>query len=232
MKKDIKTIFLATGAFLSFGTGAGDVFLPAGDDESYELSLGFSLTYFTQNFSTVQVDINGYLAFGAAALPGGSTPISTTSIGDLISAYNNDLMTSNCGNITTRSINDSLTLNSIGAEINSLLAPITTFTPKNAFVATWFQVCAYNQSIIGTVTFQILISTDGQRTFLTLNYGNLDYGAFDYGIFYQYLDSNSNFVGNSLPPSPRLSSNVNVNGKWIYSLTNSNKLLEIFEYYI
>ena len=196
--------------------------LPAGDDESYEVSLGFTLTYFTQNYSTVRVDINGYLAFGTGTLPGGSTPIGSTSFSDLISAYNNDLMTSNCGNLTTRSINDSLTLNSIGAEINSLLAPINTFIPKNAFVATWFQVSAYNQSIIGTVTFQILISTDGQRTFLTLNYGNLDFAAYDYNIFYQYMDSNSFFVGNSLPTSPQLSSNVNVNGKWIYSLSNSN----------
>ena len=201
---------------------------PAGDDEAYEVSLGFSLTYYTQNYTTVQVDINGYLVFETGTLPSGSTRIGNTNFGDLISAYNNDLATSNCGSLTTRSINDSVTLNSIGAEINSLLAPITPFTPKNAFVATWFEVCAYNQSVVGTVTFQILISTDGQRTFLTLNYGILDYAAFDYNIFYQYLDSGAYYVGNSLPPSPQLSSNVNVNGKWIYSLSNSNYFMKNF----
>lgn len=129
-----------------------------------------------------------------------------------------DLMTSKCGTLTTRSISDQITLDSIGSEINSLLVPSPPFYPTNAFVATWFQVCAYSYTITGTVTFQILISTDGDRTFLTLNYDVLQYSA--YNINYQYIDYLNNLVQVFLPATPQYSSNVNVNGKWIYFLSN------------
>lgn len=129
-----------------------------------------------------------------------------------------DLMTSKCGTLTTRSISDQTTLDSIGTEINSLLMPSPAFYPTNAFVATWFQVCAFSSAITGTVSFQILVSTDGDRTFLTLNYDVLEFSP--YGVYYQYIDDLNNLVQVALPSSPQYSSNVNVNGKWIYFLTN------------
>ena len=129
-----------------------------------------------------------------------------------------DLMTSKCGTLTTRSISDQTTLDSIGTEINSLLMPSPAFYPTNAFVATWFQVCAFSSAITGTVSFQILVSTDGDRTFLTLNYDVLEFSP--YGVYYQYIDDLNNQVQVALPSSPQYSSNVNVNGKWIYFLTN------------
>ena len=187
--------------------------------------MGFSLPYFTQNYTSVWVNINGYLAFGTLGGSGSTWPITAPSPSNIISGYNMDLKTLRCGTMSTRTIADSLTLNSIGAEINSLLKPYPAFNPTNAFVVTWNQVCAcyHCSSILSTVTFQILISTNGQQTFLTLNYGNLDFAPYANGIFYQYVNSNNVLVQTVLAStSLQYSSNVGLSGKWIYPWFNGN----------
>ena len=149
-------------------------------------------------------------------------PILEPTYSNVISGYNVDLMTSKCGSLLTRSVFNQTTLNLIGAEINTLLVPSPPFYPKNAFVATWLQVCAYNETNSGTVSFQILISTDGNRTFLTLNYDQLEFNANQ--INFQYINSFSNVVQTPLPNSPQKFSNVNVTGKWIFFLSDGNFL--------
>jgi hypothetical protein len=76
-------------------------------------------------------------------------------------------------------------------------------------------------------TFQIIIATNGSQQFFMINYGTLNYVSYANGSFYQYIDANGNIVKSLLPTTPQLSSNVNFNGKWIFS-TSSGKLIYIF----
>lgn len=218
VKFTLKNFILAN--FLSFANNASETIQPIGDDDAFDVSLGFNLFYFTAFYSTVSVNINGYLAFGTIGKQSSYWPITAPSPSNVISGYNVDLLTDRCGSLTTRSVSDQTVLNTIGSEINTLATPSPAFQPTNAFVATWNQVCAYDDIINGTVSFQIVISTDGDRAFLTLNYDLIEFSS--YGVFYQYIDYNNTLVSTTLPSSPEASSNVNVNGKWIYFLSNGN----------
>lgn len=206
---------------MSFANSEGETLYPTGDDDSFNVTLGFDLFYFTEFYSIVSLNINGYLAFGTVGMQSeGYWPITAPSPSNVISGYNVDLLTERCGSLTTRSVSDQTILNTIGAEINSLAVPSPTFQPTNAFVATWNQVCAYDQYTNGTVSFQIVISTDGDRTFLTLNYDLIEFSSD--GVFYQFINYANSLVSITLPSSPESSSNVNVNGKWIYFFSNGN----------
>lgn len=212
--------------FISYGTSAGDIILTPDDDSAFIVQLGFDFYYFSQFYSNLTISINGFLSLSSIELENGSLPIKVNNHSNTIAAYNSDLMTKRCGSIYIRLISDVSTLNIIGNEISNLLYNSSnstlTFKPTNAFVATWYQVCSFHNSINGTVSFQLIISTDGKQTFLTLNYDILEFPA-EFGSFFQYLDPNHNLKKTQIAPSgPQNSSNVNVNGKWIYHLSDGN----------
>lgn len=202
--------------FLSYGTLVGDTLITPGDDEVFLIELGFDFFYFTQFYSNITLSLNGLISFGNDGLADfDKWPMGVSNSLNTIAAYDEDLYTTRCGELLTRSISDKPTLTTIGTEINSLLNPSPAFNPTNAFATTWLQVCNYDQAINGTVTFQILISTDGNRSYLIINYDLLEFPS-SYGYFYQYIDLNSNLNVTSIP-NPQLS-NVNVNGKWLFIL--------------
>ena len=130
----------------------------------------------------------------------------------LIAPFKHDLTTVNTGNIYYRLISDAQSLNQIGLEISSLKNGVN-FMPTNAFIVTWDTVPSFLSAIFsGYVSFQIILSTDGLNSFLTINYGSLGFWAF-YGYYFQY-----GYTTISIN-NPELSSNVGVNGKWIYNLS-------------
>ena len=215
--------------FLSYGTLVGDTLITPGDDELYSIELGFDFFYFTQFYPNITLSLNGLFSFGNDGLADfDKWPMGVSNSLNTIAAYDEDLDTSKCGNLLARSISDKPTLTTVGTEINTLLSPTSpAFNPTNAFVATWLQVCNYDQAINGTVTFQILISTDGTRSYLTIKYDVLDFPS-SYGHFYQYLDSNSNLITTSIP-DPQLS-NVNVNGKWFFILPDGTFIKNLYNF--
>ena len=133
---------------------------------------------------------------------------------NIIAVFVYDLYTVRGGNILYRSINDTATLNFIGNEITSLLGLDFNFMPSNAFVITYDSVAAWSPSIDGNVTFQILISTDGIYSFLTVNLGDL-FITTSNQPFYQYV-YNTNFIGKKTFP-------LTLNEKYIFQLY-SNKI--------
>ena len=210
--------------FIGYGTSAGDILATPADDSAFTVELGFDFYYFSQFYSNLSISINGFLSFSSIELENGSLPIKVNNHSNTIAAFNSDLMTKRCGSLYIRLISDVSTLNIIGNEISSLLYNSSnstfTFKPTNALVATWYQVCSYHNSINGTVSFQLIISTDGRQTFLTINYDVLEFPA-EFGSFFQYLDSNNNWKKTQIAPSGLQNlSNVNVNGKWIYHLSD------------
>ena len=87
--------------------------------------------------------------------------------------------------------------------------------PSNAFIVTWDNVpssLAITKSY-PNASFQIILSTDGSNSFLTINYGSLGFNA-SFGYYFQYGSNKTNIT------NPEYSSNVGVKGKWIYNIGN------------
>ena len=197
--------------------------MPKADDSSYQVNLGFNFPFFNQVFQTCYISINGFISFGVdISYPYFTQPPTDKNI---IAAFVYDFYTVRSGNITYRSISDSATLNLIGNEVTTLLGLSSNFVPSNAFVITYDSVTAWSPSIDGNVTFQILISTDGIYSFLTINYGDL-FLTTATEPFYQYVN-NTDYIGKKNFPISSSQSNVNQSGKYIYQLY-SNKIIHKF----
>ena len=141
-----------------------------------------------------------------------------------IAAYNYDLITTTTsGRVYYRSISKTNTdLTTIQTEINQYLT--TNFVAKNAFLVTYDNILSYTDRT-DTAKFQIILSTDSQRSFLTINYvkcllrqTSLPLSEFD------CLDRSNRFVQN-LINNPCSSSNVNVPGKWIFNISNAVSII-------
>ena len=142
---------------------------------------------------------------------------------NFIAPFDHDLTTIYNGSIYYRLTNNASTLNQIGQEINSLKYSNTVyFMPTNALIITWDSVPYYTYygSANVYVSFQLIISTDGSNSFLTINYGPLGFNASG-GYYYQYGYSLYSLYITFSSSNPELSSNVGVNGKWIYNISNS-----------
>ena len=151
--------------------------------------------------------MNGYISFD---------DVTTSSISPsnnyFIAPFAHDLDTTKSGAIYYRLINDSQSLKQIGQEINpSKYSNTVDFMPSNALIVTWDSVAPFNNSISGVASFQVILSTDGSNSFLTINYGSLGFSAY-YGYFFQYGSTKFTLT------NPKYSSNVGVNGKWIFSI--------------
>ena len=141
----------------------------------------------------------------------------------LIAPYMFDFKSSSGGNIYYRRITDAATLTAIAAEISSSLSvSATSFTPNNAFVFTWNAVKPF-AAISGTGSFQIIFSTDGTDSYMTLYYtgclpsdGRANSVGLPYSTF-EYLNANNLLARNDFS-NPCTSSNINQNGIWIFPL--------------
>lgn len=173
--------------------------------------MGFVFPYFDQSFSSCYISNNGFISFGYPisyayyTYPPSGQNIIAPLVYDLYSAAGGDITYKSYG------LNDIATLNIIGTEINQLLN--ANFIPNNLFVITFDAVKAF--SVSGTVSFQIILSTDSIKSYLTVNYGHLDFYC-DLTPYYQYVINN--VLGQNSFSCSATSSNVNVNGKWVYPL--------------
>ena len=63
-------------------------------------------------------------------------------------------------------------------EISSQYPEVGSFNPALVFVATWDRVAAFSSSFQGlTNTFQVVITSDGSRTFVRFSYGDIQWGG-------------------------------------------------------
>ena len=193
----------------SYGSSNGDQTLSRGDDSCTAVNLNFHFYYYENVYTSCCISINGYVSFDDM------NSYIRPSYHNFIAPFAHDLSTYSNGNIYYRSISDLQTLNQIGSEISSLCFLNTVnYMPTNAFIATWDAVPPYSLSSPANTfaSFQLIISTDGSNSFLTINYGSLGFGASS-GYYFQY-----GYTTISIN-NPELSSNVGVNGKWIYHLS-------------
>ena len=90
--------------------------------------------------------------------------------------------------------------------------------PTNAFIVTWDTVAPTSTELNPYASFQVILSSDGSNSFLTINYGSLGFEAS--GGYYFECGSYSGCYTSITSGNPELSSNVGVDGKWIYNISN------------
>ncbi|PIO32804.1 hypothetical protein AB205_0165870 [Aquarana catesbeiana] len=199
---------------------------------------GSPIIYLTRNiplfgryYSYLYVNNNGLLSFGS--------PISQFVPQALPVAFGNpflaifwaDVDNRLAGDIYYRETTDPGLLSRATTDIRTYFNAVD-FTAQWAFVATWHQVAYYGSSTYKVNTFQAVLSTDGNQTFLLYNYEDIQWPSLSWNGYSQ--DGHSALAGlNSgydtgyytLPGSLTISvahlsstSNVNVTGRWAFKV--------------
>ena len=150
---------------------------------------------------------NGLLSFGQVFpwySSGGfnfdSIPIFTP---PLIAPFWDDVDVRNGGTVYYRQDTTSSIAEQIQQDISLQFHNIGSFCPSLVFVATWDRVASYNN--IGVVnTFQVVVASDGTKTFVRFNYGDIQWGGpFAWTLIGVSFGDRANFITHpaSLRPS-------------------------------
>ena len=96
----------------------------------------------------------------------------------LIAPFWDDIDVTKGGTIYYRQDNTSSTAEQVQQDIHTEFPGIGSFYPTLVFVATWDRVQAFDNSFSGLVnTFQVVIASDGEKTFVKFNHGDIQWGG-------------------------------------------------------
>ena len=131
------------------------------------------------------MNTNGLLSFGRpftvynVANAGGSS-FGTITSPPIIAPFWDDVNIVQGGQIFYRQVFDPLILDQVRLEVLSQYPEVGFFAPSLVFVATWDRVAAFSSNFTGLYnTFQAVIASDGSRSFVGFNYGNIEWGGPD-----------------------------------------------------
>ncbi len=183
-----------------------------GDDNYDTVSINFNFNYFSQSFSQLTINTNGYFNFGSS-----SSGI-TASGSYYISGLNYDLDTSSSGGIYYQNLNSqSSAFNSIKSDLNRLDA---SFVPTNLFRITYDNVLLYGSSV-NRVSFQVILASDSSKSFVLLKYTTCLSSSFALrtipGLYY-LVNGQQTFI--QISNSSCSNSNVNQAGTWVFNVTS------------
>ncbi|KAK2885958.1 hypothetical protein Q8A67_016795 [Cirrhinus molitorella] len=209
---DATTAFVATWDSVPYHSGGGlasfQVVL------AYNVHRSFILIYYGDIAETGQpwqVNNNGHLTF--------TEPLSDfipllNSGRDIIAPLWTHLDNRRGGTISCREDTSSAVLAQVTAAVQRYF-PNVTFAATSAFVATWDSVPYYNGR--GVVTFQVVLTSNGDHSFILFNYGILAETRQRWLTHYETVDFAHSYNCSLLTVSELSSnSNVNVNGRWVF----------------
>ncbi|XP_026072663.1 alpha-tectorin-like [Carassius auratus] len=204
-------LFLLVPAnFLPYGDG--DLVNPVSDDgSSVAIYLQQPFKYFGRTYNQIYVNNNGHLTFTQPL--SAYVPYLNAGI-DIIAPLWTDLNNRNGGTISYREDRSSAVLAQVTQAVNQYF-PSIGFTATSAFVATWDSVLYFSGG--GEVTFQVVLVSNGDRSFILINYGDIAQTGQVWLAGYDTLDSVSSFtIPAASAPELSSSSNINVNGRWSF----------------
>uniref|UniRef100_A0A3B3CSJ6 NIDO domain-containing protein n=1 Tax=Oryzias melastigma TaxID=30732 RepID=A0A3B3CSJ6_ORYME len=196
---------------------------PRSDDGSSPLiQLQRPFVYFGNTYYTIYVNHNGHLTFSA---PFGSfSPQRFPIYGfkDIIAPFWTDLDNSQTGSVLFNQYTSGSVLQQATQDINSYF-PNLSFSAEWVFVATWYEVAYFGASRT-KITFQAVLISGGQNSFLLMNYGsiasttrNAGYDTINSYYHFTIPGSFSSFATGS-NSTFSLGSNVNVTGRWAFQV--------------
>ncbi|XP_062388515.1 sushi, nidogen and EGF-like domain-containing protein 1 [Sardina pilchardus] len=213
----------ALDIFYPFGSAAGDTFSSRSDDGSSPLiTLLQSFPFFGRTYQQIYVNHNGHLTFNASL--GTFTPpaFPQNSNRDIIAPFWTDLDNRQKGMISYQQYTTGDVLQNATQDINSYF-PNVTFTATWVFVATWDRVAYYSNSGTET-TFQVVLISDSNLSFVLMNYGVIAQTNKDVQIGYDTISSTHHGSLRTCYPNNTIdivnlhtSSNINVQGRWAFA---------------
>ena len=125
------------------------------------------------------MNTNGVISFGrtfTSASSGGSL-FNAVFSPPIIAPFWDDINIRNGGEIYYRQDTDPVVAEEVRQEVFSQYPEVGPFSPTLVFVATWDRVAAFS-GFPGLVnTFQVVIASDGFRTFVRFSYGDIQWGG-------------------------------------------------------
>jgi len=226
----------AVSDFYPFGTAKGDKNL-RGDDAKAIITNTQNFPYAGSTFTNIFIGSNGLISFANQndvpfnSLDPRPFPIeNTTFVAPLWMDYDNRQSLANGANsIYYRSTTDSTTLTRATEDIRRAFG-LSDFNAEHVTIATWFKVGKWKRATDKLNTFQVVLVTDGVRSFAVLYYSHigtrLAHGLFARAGFnsntakltsaaYELPGSGTADVDKNLETM----TNVNAKGKWIYQIS-------------
>ncbi|XP_038143478.1 uncharacterized protein LOC119785109 isoform X3 [Cyprinodon tularosa] len=199
------------------------------DGSSPRISLLQPFSYFGKSYLQIYVNHNGHLTFEAPWYSYSPKPFPMYGGRDIIAPYWTDLDNSRSGNIYYVQYTNGSILQQVTQDINSYFPQIN-FYATWIFIATWHKVPYYLRPETQS-TFQVVLASNGNYSFVLLNYGALAprETSIEAGYDTAYSCHHSTIVGsfsnNTIFNDSLLShgSNVNVSGRWAFRLDNGSR---------
>ncbi|XP_057292679.1 sushi, nidogen and EGF-like domain-containing protein 1 [Hydractinia symbiolongicarpus] len=201
----VSFVEICFGAFLDYGTNAGDTGLGAVDDGAFIVNINSTIKFWNTYLSTLYINSNGVissLSYSSTSSTWSQAPNNSLRV------YHTDaIFNSECGscNIYFRTVISTQDLKKIN---NLLQSKDQNFTAdrKRTLVTTWYNASQYgNQN--KTNTFQSIITSNGEKTYAILSYDKLQYRKFDPYLF-TTLNRTSKITCNIIDVSKWYSRNV------------------------
>uniref|UniRef100_A0A8C5QAY2 NIDO domain-containing protein n=1 Tax=Leptobrachium leishanense TaxID=445787 RepID=A0A8C5QAY2_9ANUR len=206
-----------------FGTSVGDKITPVEDDgTSGEVHLSAVFKFFSKEYNSLYVNNNGVISFKSATF---------------VTPFWGDVDIELGGRVCYRECTDPGLLQMITNDMESHL-PEQHFTATWAFIATWDKVAYYGSASTRVNTFQAVLTSDGYRYYIILNYEDVQWttgtasdgdpetglggipaqAGFNSGDSSHYF----NIPGSRTPEILKIKSTSNVDfpGKWIFRVDN------------
>lgn len=227
--------------FYPYGSSAGDSQLAREDDDSVSIPIHYNFQFFNFNYREVYISTNGQINFGEGDSMYEPIPFPLNGSRS-IASYWVDSDPSEGGDVHYREAVDQGLLDEITKDIRTHLVEYRCFTGQWAFIVTFEKVPAFdcganpsscfNPSCDETLTYQTILTSNGVQSFVIFLYNSLTYpvrpqscinfaqigfNAGDGRRFYMMPSSNTP----SLPLVALTTSNVGVNGKWMFEVGGS-----------
>lgn len=234
----ILIIFLATGLsclqineFYPFNSEALDNILFKNDDEFVgPITISTTFPFFQKSYSSLFLNTNGLISFEKSVRDYIPNQFPLENVTGL-SPYWTDIDTRRGGDIYYREILDVNQLSIIARDIRRAFNIFPNFRPTWAFVATWYQVSAFESYFpFMNNTFQVVIATNGLHSFTIFNYEKLTWpnqnifkrvqAGFNAGDGVNFYALNESFTDAVVNISEI--SNVGIKGKWIFRVDSAN----------
>ncbi|XP_074837543.1 alpha-tectorin-like [Carettochelys insculpta] len=159
----------------SFGPKFQDRRTPKTDDgASPEIPISVPFSFYDTSYRSLYVNNNGVVSFGVPVnqFTPDSFPLSDGRA--FVAPFWADVDNRITGEVYYRQSQDPQLLQKVTADINAYFAH-EEFTATWLFVATWDRVTFYGSQSSKVNTFQVVLTTDGNRSFIMLHYSDIQW---------------------------------------------------------
>ncbi|XP_056626951.1 uncharacterized protein LOC130438790 [Triplophysa dalaica] len=212
--------------FYPFGSAVGDIHSLVPDNENFTLvTLSSPFQYFGRQYHLIYVNNNGLLSLSREIPEANPFPF-PYGLEDLIAPLWTELDDYGLGAYYYQEYTSGDVLTRATQDINRYY-PGLSFSASWVFVATWDFVQTWDTNVFSnhsapSISVQVVLISDGSRSFILMNYGDVDVINFPVEAGYDTIGSTHYFVipdstDGNLIPNLKYSSNVNVQGRWAFS---------------